>query len=47
MTREHWILAGIAVLIGVFFTLDWKAAAYLACAAFGLYASRRIFTEGD
>lgn len=45
MTKEHKVLAGIAVLIGVFFALGWDAPAYLACAAFGLYAGRDIFLE--
>lgn len=45
MTKEHKVLAGIAVLIGLFFALGWDAMAYLACAAFGLYAGRDIFRE--
>ena len=45
MTKEHKVLAGIAVLIAVFFALEWNAPAYLACAAFGLYAGRGIFRE--
>jgi hypothetical protein len=45
MTKEHKALAGIAARIGVFFALGWNAPAYLACAAFGLYACRGIFLE--
>ena len=45
MTKEHKVLAGIAALIAVFFALGWNAPAYLACAAFGLYACRGVFLE--
>jgi len=45
MTKERKVLAGIAALIGLFFALGWDAMAYLACAAFGLYAGRDVFRE--
>lgn len=45
MTKEHKVLAGIAAMIGLFFALGRDAMAYLACAAFGLYAGRDVFRE--
>ncbi len=47
MTKEHKVLAALAVLAGVFYWFNLPLPAALTWAAFGLYSMRRILTAAD
>jgi uncharacterized BrkB/YihY/UPF0761 family membrane protein len=47
MTKEHKVLAVLAVLAGVFFWFNLDAAAYLVGAAMTAYAVRDTFKSAD